>query len=1402
MYDRLLRRFNFLTLNQRYSSVIMTKTPRNMSLARYILSIITILHFAVTFSKGQQFVGQAFNNSMPGVPGAEITFWNIFDANKKNTSLLNYQNFGKNGARQDPKKVQKAVIIIHGLGQDPGTYMANMLSALAQANSANPIVHNDNIAIVAPFFANGDNKGVGYPWTAGLNAGQGSTSQALVWKGAQWASGQNNQYPYKQTTVSSYDVLDQMTMYFANKSIYPNLKSIVIAGHSLGGQTVNRYAAVGKNLGLSVPIRYWIGNPNDYLWFNSTSRPATLTPSTCNVFDDWRSGLSNYTPTYGASLVSAGVQAVLNNFQSKSKIYAKGTLDFGDDSSTCAPYTVGQNRNERFFEQIKFFPPTGLDNVDYVMTGHDGGAMFASTAGQYRFFFDNLDGSGSRHLDFGDRQQIGDSPNPDPRNAEPLPVSGTGAAEMKYQGCWVDASSDASGHALPNLVMSSNSLTIVSCTSACSSAGYVISGMLNGNQCFCGNSLSSQSVRVVDKGCETNCPGDSTGTENCGGPSRLSLWSTSQPTMRPKPISPAMVKSFNFTGCFIDNGSNRQLNATQTSSNSMTLEQCAQQCSSYQYMGLEYSSQCFCSNSLQNSTAIASQYDCNYVCSGNDSEVCGGSNRLSLYNNTNVTSAPSNSPPSNSGGAIQGSYVYPTGYKGCYTDSGSRSLSLFAYSNINSTVEMCSAACTASGFQIAGMEYGQECWCGSELASNAMNVTDSDCNMPCPGNSTEICGSGNRLSVYSNLSTLPQAKAPQTVNGTGNYNFIGCYSEPLNGGRLLGTGANGGSVDICASSCAGYQFFGVEYGSQCFCGNNLGQDPVAAPLSDCNMPCSNDPTQLCGAGNRLGIYQSNSTTTSSSSGNTAPTSTSMISSVAISTSSSTVSSPTSSSSSTSTSSASATPTGPSLIQRHYQGCYREPSNGARALPTKIDIPSGTTVESCQAKCSSAGFSVAGVEYGNECWCANALSAGSTLIPNDVQQCNMPCAGDPSELCGSGNLLLVYSSSPVIILSPPSHPPIIDGYSLFGCVADNVNGKGRTLFDARPSLGNSNSLESCAKACSSYQFFGTEYSNECYCGNTLASQYTNTTLDQCNMLCSGNASEFCGAGNFLSVYMKNGNENDTQDITTSTTSVVSSSSISISTSTSSSTSTSTITSISTTVSSTVVSSTTTSTFSSSSALPTGFIALGCFSDSSSRTLGTFAYSGPANSPSQCTQTCQSKGFKYAGVEYGSECWCDNFISNDGAKEDSSQTGCSMTCSGDSTQKCGGANKLNIYQDTNWRPSIQTIRKSGSWNFTDCFVDSVNPRSLNVTVSVPIGGSKLTVQACLDACKKQNLTVCGLEYGGECYGTQTMPFSIQPAPGNNPDPLTRGCSMPCNGNSTQACGGPSRLSVYTLVPDWSE
>lgn len=140
-------------------------------------------------------------------------------------------------------------------------------------------------------------------------------------------------------------MLDQIVQYFDNATLFPKMQQIVIAGHSLGGQTVQRYAALGAQLNTRSPVSYWVGNPNSYAWL-STNRPLPTTG--CAIYDDYREGYSafaDYPMTYGLGLVNAGRAAILANYNSKAVNYGRGTQDLGDDSSTCAPATTGKDRN-------------------------------------------------------------------------------------------------------------------------------------------------------------------------------------------------------------------------------------------------------------------------------------------------------------------------------------------------------------------------------------------------------------------------------------------------------------------------------------------------------------------------------------------------------------------------------------------------------------------------------------------------------------------------------------------------------------------------------------------------------------------------------------------------------------------------------------------------------------------------------------------------------------------------------------------------------------------------------------------------------------------------------------------------------------------------------------------------
>jgi len=56
----------------------------------------------------------------------------------------------------------------------------------------------------------------------------------------------------------------------------------------------------------------------------------------------------------------------------------------------------------------------------------------------------------------------------------------------------------------------------------------------------------------------------------------------------------------------------------------------------------------------------------------------------------------------------------------------------------------------------------------------------------------------------------------------------------------------------CAAHCSDYEFFGVEYGRECWCGEHPPQQP--APEFECSFPCAGDRKTACGAGRRSNVW--------------------------------------------------------------------------------------------------------------------------------------------------------------------------------------------------------------------------------------------------------------------------------------------------------------------------------------------------------------------------------------------------------------------------------------------------------------------------------------------------------------------------------------------------------------------
>ena len=195
---------------------------------------------------------------------------------------------------------------------------------------------------------------------------------------------------------------------------------------------------------------------------------------------------------------------------------------------------------------------------------------------------------------------------------------------------------------------------------------------------------------------------------------------------------------------------------------------------------------------------------------------------------------------------------------GCYAEpTGARALPSMML-NENQTVAACVSFAEAAGAAFAGLEYGQECWYGTRVHGGSARRPLAECGFPCPGNTGELCGAGDRLLLYSLGGVVPpvDTDAPTQPATIGDYTFNGCMTEG-NGTRALSDLAfvsDAMTLQDCAAFCGAYKYFGVEYSRECYCGNVFNNGSIPVPAAECSMVCSGNGLQFCGAGDRLSSY--------------------------------------------------------------------------------------------------------------------------------------------------------------------------------------------------------------------------------------------------------------------------------------------------------------------------------------------------------------------------------------------------------------------------------------------------------------------------------------------------------------------------------------------------------------------
>lgn len=105
-------------------------------------------------------------------------------------------------------------------------------------------------------------------------------------------------------------------------------------------------------------------------------------------------------------------------------------------------------------------------------------------------------------------------------------------------------------------------------------------------------------------------------------------------------------------------------------------------------------------------------------------------------------------------------------YYGCWNETtlvsgsgGARALNGGIEEDLdNMTADMCLAYCKTNSYTYAGIEYTKECYCANYIDALSNKLPDSSCNLPCAGNSSEICGGNLALTVYQAKSSTSSTK--------------------------------------------------------------------------------------------------------------------------------------------------------------------------------------------------------------------------------------------------------------------------------------------------------------------------------------------------------------------------------------------------------------------------------------------------------------------------------------------------------------------------------------------------------------------------------------------------------------------------------------------------------------------
>lgn len=267
--------------------------------------------------------------------------------------------------------ITRAFVLIHGAGRDADNYFRTALAAAFLAGAL------ENTIVISPHIASA---------ASGCQDKLEANEVSYSCSGDSWRSGGASA---SSQAITSFDFIDTLLGKLANRQTFPNLKSITLAGHSAGGQYVNRYSMANQvHEQLGVPVTYIVSNPSSYAYLDTTRPRGEAVEFTnftdgrnCTTFNKWPYGLENRAGGYTAKQSDDQLKKQL---AARPVTYLLGEIDIlplGGFDGSCPAMAQGATRFARGMAFGKYVnQKIGAQHkiVPVPLCGHNARCMFTS----------------------------------------------------------------------------------------------------------------------------------------------------------------------------------------------------------------------------------------------------------------------------------------------------------------------------------------------------------------------------------------------------------------------------------------------------------------------------------------------------------------------------------------------------------------------------------------------------------------------------------------------------------------------------------------------------------------------------------------------------------------------------------------------------------------------------------------------------------------------------------------------------------------------------------------------------------------------------------------------------------------------------------------------------------------